>query len=391
MMPRLFLYFCTAILLLDSCRKPMVEKTTVCTGPSVDSSARHPKAASFNEILNRYTIQGIPGISALIADEHGVWTGASGMADIAGKVPFAPCTVNKLGSITKMMFAAAVFKLEEQGLINLDEPISAHLSKEVNERVKNVSEASLRDLLRHNTGIYDLISDAGFYLAVVNQPNKVWTASELIRFVYDKPANFPARSSVNYSNTNTLLASMVIDAIRPGGKDHAQWMRELVFEKLGMNQTYYHPHDPLPRETARGYFDLYQDGTLTDVSNMITGSGNGFTGVYSNVYDIYRFMHALFVERTLVSEAALQSMQQWVGPDSTYDIGVGLLREYKNTGYPGIGHTGGDLGYAAVAHIFPTRNNRMLIYCINYGTNGDSKLRKVYEAFREDLAAELLR
>lgn len=382
---------CAAALLLGSCQKPMVLHTSTCTGPGGDSSSRHPKAANFTEILQRYTKQGLPGISALIADEQGVWTGAAGMADIAGQIPFAPCTVNKLGSITKMMFSAAVFQLAEQGLINLDESINTHLSKDVINKVKNAADVSLRDLLRHNTGIYDVISDAGFYLAVVNQPNKVWTADELIRFVYDKPADFPAHSGVKYSNTNTLLASMVIDAIKPGGKDHAQWMRELVFQKLGMAHTYYHTHDALPRETARGYFDLYQDGTLTDVSNMITGSGHGFTGVYSNVFDLHRFMRALFVDQTLVSKASLQSMQIWSGPDSTYDIGVGLLREYKTTGYPGMGHTGGDLGYAAVAHIFPTRNNRMLIYCVNYGTNGDSKLRKVYEAFREELALEMLR
>ncbi|MBU6324810.1 MAG: beta-lactamase family protein, partial [Bacteroidetes bacterium] len=303
-------YLCTAALLFGSCRKSMVDHTSTCTGPVADSSSLHPKAAIYTEILNRYTKQGLPGISALIADEQGVWTGAAGMADIEKQIPFAPCTVNKLGSITKMMFATAVFQLADKGYINLDEPISAHLNKEVVKKVKNVADVSLRDLLRHNTGIYDVITDAGFYLAVVNQPNKVWTAEELIQFVYDKPADFPAHSSVKYSNTNTLLASMVIDAIKPQGKDHAQWMRELVFEKIGMAHTYYHTHEVLPRETARGYFDLYQDGTLTDVSNMITGSGHGFTGVYSNVYDIYRFMRALFVEGTLVSEASLQSMQQ---------------------------------------------------------------------------------
>jgi len=33
----------------------------------------------------------------------------------------------------------------------------------------------------------------------------------------------------------------------------------------------------------------------------------------------------------------------------------------------------------------------MLIYCVNYGTNGESQLRAVYQSFREELAAEMLR
>jgi len=390
-MKRVIWILLAAASLAPACRKPMLGHTVPCSGPAADSSSKHPKAAAFASIINKYATQGLPGISFFIEDESGTWSGAAGMADIARGIPYAPCTVNKLGSITKMMFAAAVFQLEEKGLLNLDDPISKHLGKELIGRVQNADAVTLRDLLRHNTGIYDVISDAGFYLAVVNQPNKVWTAEELLRFTYDKPAYFPAHNGVKYSNTNTLLAAMVVDAIRPQGKNHVQWMHELVFEKLGMSHTYYHAHDALPRETARGYFDLYQDGTLTDVSNMITGSGFGFTGVYANVYDIHRFMRALFVTQTLVSSSSLKSMQEWLSPDSTYDVGVGLLREYKNTGYPGIGHTGGDLGYAAVAHIFPTRNNRVLIYCVNYGTNGESKLRKVYDAFRKDMAEELLR
>ncbi|MEN9510794.1 MAG: hypothetical protein RLZZ370_613, partial [Bacteroidota bacterium] len=142
-MKRLTVWLFAAIVILAACREPMVQSTVHCAAPANDSSAQHPKAAIFNQILKAYTLKGLPGISVLVEDEHGTWTGAAGMADIATQVPFAPCTVNKLGSITKMMFATMVFQLAEQNLIDLDEPISKYLSKDLIGRVNNASEASL--------------------------------------------------------------------------------------------------------------------------------------------------------------------------------------------------------------------------------------------------------
>lgn len=390
-MSRYYWLILTILLVAVACRKPEVVHTKSCSYNGADSSAKHPKNTKYIGILEKYRKLGLPGISVLTEDENGVWFGATGRADILKNTPFEPCTVSKLGSLTKMMLSTAIFQLHEAGKLNLDEKISLHLNNKVIEKVKNSGAVTLRDLLRHNTGIYDIIADGGFYLAVVNNPNKKWTAEELIAFAYNKPANFEPRTSVQYSNTNTLLAAMVVDAIRPGGKDHAQWMKELVFDKVGMPNTFYHSHDALPPQTARGYFDLYQNGTLTDVSNMITGSGFGFTGVYSNVFDMHKFMKALFIDRKLVNATSLLNMQTFApSTDTATDIGSGLLLEYKSTGHGGVGHTGGDLGYAAVAHYFPGKNSRILIYCVNYGTNGNSNLREVYIAFREELAKTLL-
>jgi D-alanyl-D-alanine carboxypeptidase len=390
-MTRFLLLFGGITVLLWACKKPEVAHTRYCHYNGADSSGKHPKNAKYLAILEKYRKLGLPGISALTEDENGVWFGATGKADILKNTPFEPCTVSKLGSLTKMMLATAIFQLHETGKLNLDDKISLHLNDEVIKKVKNAGSVTLRDLMRHNTGIYDIIADGGFYLAVVNNPTKHWTAEELIAFAYNKPSNFDARTSVEYSNTNTLLAAMVVDAILPDGKDHAQWMKELVFDKVGMPNTYYHSHDALPPQTARGYFDLYQNGTITDVSNMITGSGFGFTGVYSNVIDLHRFLKALFIEQKLVNANSLLNMQTFApSTDTATDIGSGLLLEYKNTGHGGVGHTGGDLGYAAVAHYFPGKNNRILIYCVNYGTNGNSALRNVYIAFREEMAKTLL-
>jgi D-alanyl-D-alanine carboxypeptidase len=50
----------------------------------------------------------------------------------------------------------------------------------------------------------------------------------------------------------------------------------------------------------------------------------------------------------------------------------------------GIGHSGRDLGYTADLFWFPSRNVSFT-FVLNYGTNGDSKLRPVFRQFEQEL------
>jgi D-alanyl-D-alanine carboxypeptidase len=383
--------FVTAFL---SCKKPIVGKTETCNANYQDSSSRHPRNAIFKAILDKYHKKGLPGIAVLLEDEDGVWLGSAGKSDIAEGIDFKPCTISKVASITKMMFGAAVMQLRERGMVNLDDKIGQYLDKEIVENVENADKATIRDLMRHSSGIYDIISDGDFYLGVLNNPNKNWTGAELIKFAYKKPKKFeyvPNATQGDYSNTNTLLLSLCIEKIT--GRPHQQWMHELVIDKIGLGNTYYAYHDALPKYTAQGYYDLYNNGTIVNVSNLVTGSGNGYGGIYSNVIDLHKFMKALFIDKTLVSQQSLDIMQTFIADDGKGNLGVGLLQQYKplDLGHMGVGHSGRDLGYSGDAHYFPTRNNRMFINLVNYGTNGETPLRQVFYDMRDEFVTELLK
>lgn len=382
------------VLVQNSCKKAAVGKTEACNLNTVDSSSKHPKNVVYRAIIEKYKKLGLPGIAVLIEDENGVWMGGAGKSDIDEQVDFKPCTVSKVASITKMMFAAAVMQLREQGKIDLDDKVSKWLDESIVKRVKNAEKATLRDLLQHSTGIYDIISDADFYLAALNNPNKKWKGTELIKFAYDKPVLFDypdGKGKVGYSNTNTLLLSMCVEKIT--GKSHHLWMRELVIDKLGLSNTYYNHHDDLPKNTAQGYYDLYNNGTIVNVSNIMTGNGNAYGGIYSNVVDLYRFIRAMFIDKTLVNQQSLDMMQTFLFEDEKNNLGLGLIQQYQhlNLGQMGIGHSGRDLGYSGDAHYFPDRNNRIFINLVNYGTNGETKLRQVFYDMRDEFVTELMK
>lgn len=364
-----------------SCRKAYVQATADCT--TMQTTA-HPKGSDVQSLMDNYVQKGLPGMAILIGDSNGVWFGASGKADIEHNIPYSPCTVNKVGSVTKMMLGVLIMKLVEEGKVNINDKISKWLDDYYLHNIENGDEVTLRDCMNHTTGIYDVINSSDFYLAVLHNPNKNWTGKELLEYVEGQPAAFPAHSKAGYSNTNYILLSLCLEKITR--TDHATLLRNKVLNPLNMHDTYYHWHEGLPKNTAQGYYDLYNNQTIINVSNIMTGNGNGYNGVYSNVFDLQKFVKGVFIDKTLLMQQSLDTMMQWNTDVENTDLGLSLFKRDTDKGADyRIGHTGGDLGYATEVYYFP-KTNRYFILNVNYGTNGNSFLKPTYLQLVRDLA-----
>ncbi|HRJ31599.1 MAG TPA: serine hydrolase domain-containing protein [Cyclobacteriaceae bacterium] len=371
--------------LVLSCKEADIGPTNDCDFTSFPS---HPNATTYQGILDKYVKKGLPGISALVRDDNGTWIGHAGKADIDRNIPFLPCHPSKAASITKFMVGTLTFMLQEQGKLNIDDPISRYVDSKIISKVKNADQVTIRNCLQHTTGFYDLITDSEFYLAVLNNPNKNWDAEELLKFVYGKDPYFAPDQGVEYSNTNTIFVGMCLDKVL--GYPHGKALREMIWQPLGMTSTYYQGQEKLPNTTAQGYYDLYNNNTIVNVSNLITGSGNGYGGVYSTTLDLEKFMDAVYYNNTLISAESLASMMDFIVEDEFNDLGVGIMRKFKNfTTNTGVGHSGRDLGYSADLFAFPTSGNNLMIFFVNYGTDGDTGLRQVFRDFEQELVLSI--
>src|SRR5574338_235890 len=376
-----------------ACRKAQIVQTR-SIGEDVpwnDSSSLHPKNAVLEALLEKYQKKGLPGISLLVNDKNGTWIGAAGKADIANNIDFVPGTVSKAASITKLLVGTLMFKLMEDsvhtgiGYKDLHTKIKHWLPQRITNRIANGNQITLGQCMKHETGIPDLIEQNSFYLAVLNNPNKEWQPEELLSYIYDLPPLFAPSDTAVYSNTNFVLVAMIIEA--QTGQKHSDLLRQIIFNPLGMSHTYYQPHDELPNEVAQGYFDLYNNNTIVNVSNLVTGSGNGYGGIYSNVFDLFTFEKALFIQQTLLSPKSLALMQTYGKKDDTNFYGYGLQKSYiQPNGDYGIGHKGRDLAYSANLFYFP-KNGVTHIFLVNYGTDAKSGLKDVFGSFVDELVA----
>ena len=373
-----------ALLMPLSCQKIDVGHTTSCT---YTPGAVHPHSQEFQAVLDKYVAKGLPGIVALVRDSSGIWAGSAGLADISEGIPMSPCIVSKAASLTKPFVGTLALKLVEEGAFGLDDPLTRWLSADVLDHVKNARESTVRQLLNHTTGIADVIDDNAFYLSVLNNPARKWEPDELIKFVYDDDPEFAPGQGISYSNTNFLLLVMVIESAT--GKDHSQLLREKVLDPLGLDNTYYYWHESLPAQVAQGYFDLYNNNTIINVTNYNTGSGNGYGGMYSTVFDLKTFIEALVREKRVLGPAMLDQMLTFTAEEgeSNRANGLAIFKDFLDRGPEGFsyGHRGRDLGYTADMNWFVAKD-RTLVYLINYGTDGKSNLRQTFYDFRDEMA-----
>lgn len=374
-----------------SCRKAQIQPTQLSSIPVPwnDTSNTHPKSAAFKALLEKYHNKGLPGISLLINDANGTWVGAIGKADIERNIPFEVGQVSKIASITKLFVGTLVFKLMEDSLNTgigykaLNTKINTWLPASITNKLPNGNLITLGQCMKHETGVPDVIEQNDFYLAVLNDPNKIWKPEELLEFIYNKPPVFHPGDTAIYSNTNTTLVIMVIEAAT--GKKHNDLLKKYVLNPLHLSNTYYQPHDQLPNTVAQGYFDLYNNNTIVNVSNLVTGSGNGYGGIYSNIFDLYTFIDALLLKKTLLSATSLSIMQTFGKADDPNEYGYGLMKKFISRGInAGLGHSGRDLGYTANVFYFPNKGVTHA-FLVNYGTDAKSNLRQVFYDFQEEL------
>ena len=64
-----------------------------------------------------------PGATAYVTGPRGTWAGAAGLADVDAREPMRPDARMRLESVSKLWTAALLLRLEEHGLLELDDTV----------------------------------------------------------------------------------------------------------------------------------------------------------------------------------------------------------------------------------------------------------------------------
>ena len=87
---------------------------------------------------------------------------SDGYADLENQIGMKPCHISKVGSITKNDDRYPGLELIEDGVLNIDDPISKYIP-EVSSRIMHGDEITLAMLLSHSSGVYDIARDLGLW------------------------------------------------------------------------------------------------------------------------------------------------------------------------------------------------------------------------------------
>lgn len=328
-----------------------------CRAELPHESKTHPQQAAYEKLLTDMVRSGVPGMMLSVhTAEEGYWSGAAGFADLASQVALQPCHWSRVGSTVKTFTAVSVLLLQEDGLLQLDEPISKYLGEESLQGLENAQTATIRQLLQHSSGIYNYIQHLQFQTASLNDLLKTWHPQELLAYAQGEDAYFGPGEDVQYSNTNYILLGMLIEKV--SGRPFYHFFQERIFTPMELNFTQFATEDPVPDDIIRGYVDLYSKLNLINATyysgwDYFTADG----GLISNAYDLNKFLTRLF-QGELLSETSLQEMLRWQAPNNQdaegfpTQFGLGIFRIETAYG-PAYLHSGDAIGYFASMVYFP--------------------------------------
>lgn len=342
---------------------------------STDKSADNPSSTSDKVMDSAITGQldsiidaavnstGIPGAMVGIWGPDGNYVKVAGFADTATKAPMETDFYHRIGSVTKTFTVTALLQLVDEGKIGLDDPISQYV-----DGVMEGDAISLRHLAGMRSGLVDYTTSEQFVMEYLSDPRRAFTPEELVGYVKDLPLQLRPGTTVDYSNTNTVLLGMVIEKV--SGSNLSDVIDTKIATPLGMEHTSFPTTNAFPTPHAQGYTNQTLDESVTAATDWNPSWGGAAGAMISSLDDMRIWVPALAKGDLLTDDTQkqrLQTVNLSEGDDSS-GYGLGL---FNSGGW--IGHNGSLPGYKTVSVYLPEKDTTLVVF-INTDIDGETDL-----------------
>ncbi|HEU0027637.1 MAG TPA: serine hydrolase domain-containing protein [Ktedonobacterales bacterium] len=315
-----------------------------------------PRLESLDHIIQERIPPDGPGAAvAVIQGGQVIHSAGYGMASLEWSQPVGPDTVFGIGSTTKPFTATAIMLLERDGLLATAAPITDYLP----DYDTHGATITLTHLLTHTSGIPNFITRPGFWERVAPLDHDHLQLRALFEPL---PLDFAPGERYRYSNSGYCLLGMVIE--RVAGMPYADFVRERIFEPLGMASSGYLSRNRVIPRLAMGYeMEWRIAGFRPHVSETLVYSAGA---IHSTVEDLARWDAALRDARLLDRETLARMERPLTLNDARhegYGLGWGLSRF---RGRPVVRHAGSVPGYSAFLGRF-VEDDLTIIILSNWG------------------------
>src|SRR3712207_3807180 len=205
---------------------------------------------------------------------------ATGASQLRPRRALRPTDRFRVGSVTKTFVATVVLQLAGEGRLSLDDPVDRWLPG----LVPDGSGVTVRQLLNHTSGLYDYEDDQSVFTPYLEGDFAfAYTPQQLIAVSNAHPVNFPPGAGWSYSNTNYILAGLIIEAVT-GASLESELQRRL-FTPLRLRRTSYDAARTMKGRYAHGYYRL-PSGKRVDVSGMNLSWAGAAGAIVSTMQDV---------------------------------------------------------------------------------------------------------
>ncbi len=326
---------------------------------------------------------------------------ATGHADIASGRPMTPDTLCWIASMTKPVTGTAILMLQDEGKLNVADPVAKYLPEFANLKTPSGKPANLTiaQMLTHTSGLGEASGPAA---------QKARTLADLVPIWLATPMQYEPGSRWQYTQSGINAAARIVEVV--SGQTFDAFLQQRLFDPLGMMSTTFYPTPELRSRLATAYAKSKDGQTLDPVPPRPDfgprdrpPQGNG--GLYSTALDYARFCQMLlnggsFNGRQYLTPAAmkfLQTPQTGTLPTGFFqndtfgrygtNYGWGIATSILRIPHPGVaemlspgtfGHGG---AWGTQAWIDPVKGRAyiLMVQRSNFPNSDASEVRRVFQ------------
>lgn len=303
---------------------------------SPDAEAKITTAAQ--KVLSE---SGVPSASVgIVQDGRIVYTHAFGMARLQPPVPATAAMAYPIGSISKQFTATAMLLLQQDGKLSLNDPVAKYFPE-----LTRANDITLRNLLTHTSGYQDY-APQDYTIPAWQIPGD---AVKTVREFAGKPLDFEPGTQWQYSNTNFVLAALIVQKV--SGMPFAQFLQERVIGPAGLQGV-------LNLNTERSQLQVtgYMRNALAPLRPAVLESPGWYFGDADLAMPVGSLLtwDLTFINRSLLRPASYREMETPFlledAKNSNYGLGV-FVRTIDR--HHAIEHSGEVGGFVAENMVFP--------------------------------------
>ncbi|WP_028384238.1 serine hydrolase domain-containing protein [Legionella moravica] len=286
-----------------------------------------------------------------------------------------------IGSITKSFTSLILLQLQSEDALSLDDPIGKWLPQ-----YPNWSEVTIRQLLNMTSGIPNYSNDPEFWNKMEHDLSHVWTDEELLTYAHpEKPIERKDTNLFDYSNTNYILAGLIIEKVTHD--TFANQLQERIINQHNVLNNTFYPAGPDGVAVKESIVDRKMHGYYLDPTNnkIVDAFVNDLSwagaagAIVANTEDVMRWVQILY-HGTLIDpvhrDKALNELTSVVSmktgkPIATvteddplgFGLGVGYYYDQKS-GLKFWTYQGSTLGFR-VMYLWQPCNNVTTVVALN--------------------------
>jgi len=271
--------------------------------------------AALREQIDRHEIAG--AVTMVVSKDRVLHLETTGLADVAAHKPMQADTMFWIASMTKPITATAVLMLQDEGKLDVHDPVAKYLPEFSSLKTPSGQPANLTliQILTHTSGLGEASGPAA---------REAKTLADLVPLWLAAPMQFEPGSRWSYCQSGINAAGRVVEVV--SGMSFDAFLKKRLFQPLGMKSTTFYPDASERARQVTAYAKNATTGSLEAVPPRPEfgprdrpPQGNG--GLSSTAEDYGRFCQMLlgggrFQGARYLSEASMKLLSTPQTPET---------------------------------------------------------------------------